>query len=298
MILVVGATGLLGQEICRRLRERGVPVRALVRPTANPERLNSLREIGVELFGGDLKNIDSVSAACHDVHTVVNAASSVFSRQAGDSVGSVDWDGSLSLVRFARVLGVDRFVYITVPHELHCDCELFKAKNDVIRELKYHAMPYTILSTNYFMEVWLSNTCEFDVMNGKVTIFGAGTAPVAWVSRNDVAEIAVRSLDSAAALNQDLNVGGPENLSPLEVVRIFEQVSGQRYSVTHVPESRLEADFRAAKDPSERAIAAFKLEYARGCPMDMSETLRRIPVELTSVRTYASRLLAPKTATA
>ncbi|PYP16557.1 MAG: hypothetical protein DMD52_07275 [Gemmatimonadetes bacterium] len=43
MILVVGATGLLGGEICRRLRERGQPVRALARHTSDPSKVQRLR---------------------------------------------------------------------------------------------------------------------------------------------------------------------------------------------------------------------------------------------------------------
>ena len=56
MNLVVGATGPvgLGFEICRRLRQAGQPVRAIARPTANPERVAELRRLGVELLPGDL----------------------------------------------------------------------------------------------------------------------------------------------------------------------------------------------------------------------------------------------------
>jgi nucleoside-diphosphate-sugar epimerase len=40
MILVVGATGMLGREICQWLAQRGEPVRALVRMTSATERSN------------------------------------------------------------------------------------------------------------------------------------------------------------------------------------------------------------------------------------------------------------------
>jgi uncharacterized protein YbjT (DUF2867 family) len=49
MILVVGATGALGSEICSRLRREQAGVRALVRQLANPDRLAVLRNAGVEL---------------------------------------------------------------------------------------------------------------------------------------------------------------------------------------------------------------------------------------------------------
>ena len=49
MILVVGSTGLLGSEICRRLRGRGKRVRALARRTADRGRLKTLEVSGCQM---------------------------------------------------------------------------------------------------------------------------------------------------------------------------------------------------------------------------------------------------------
>ena len=49
MILVVGATGLVGGEACQKLRRRGEAVRALVRPTSSPEKVDALRAAGWRL---------------------------------------------------------------------------------------------------------------------------------------------------------------------------------------------------------------------------------------------------------
>jgi uncharacterized protein YbjT (DUF2867 family) len=47
MNLVVGATGMLGGEICRRLAARGKPVRALVRATSDPAKVEALQALGI-----------------------------------------------------------------------------------------------------------------------------------------------------------------------------------------------------------------------------------------------------------
>jgi uncharacterized protein YbjT (DUF2867 family) len=85
MYLVVGATGPvgLGGEICRLLREAGKPVRALVRPTSDPERVAYLRNIGVEFVEGDLKDRISLDAACQGIYTVISSATTTVSRQIG-----------------------------------------------------------------------------------------------------------------------------------------------------------------------------------------------------------------------
>ena len=48
MILVVGSTGFLGSEICRRLTASGKSVRGLVRSTSDPEKVERLKAMGVE----------------------------------------------------------------------------------------------------------------------------------------------------------------------------------------------------------------------------------------------------------
>jgi len=56
MNLIVGATGLVGGEICRRLAADRKPVRALVRPAGDASRIDELRAAGAELATGDLKD--------------------------------------------------------------------------------------------------------------------------------------------------------------------------------------------------------------------------------------------------
>ncbi len=88
MNLVVGATGRLGGEICRRLRERGQPVRGLVRPGSPRE--SALSGMGAEVVHGDLKDPASLTAACRGATAVVFTATSAASRRAGDGIESVD----------------------------------------------------------------------------------------------------------------------------------------------------------------------------------------------------------------
>jgi uncharacterized protein YbjT (DUF2867 family) len=51
--LIVGATGLVGGEICRRLTSQGHRVRALVRKTADPAKVETLKKLGCALAYGD-----------------------------------------------------------------------------------------------------------------------------------------------------------------------------------------------------------------------------------------------------
>src|SRR5580700_912296 len=235
MILVAGGTGMLGEEICQRLRTRGLGVRALVRQTANPPRLKALHDAGVNLCWGDLKEAGSLREACNGVEALISTASSTLSRQGGDSIETVDRLGQLSLIAAARAAGVEHFTFVSIPRNPVRESPLTRAKAEAERALTDSGMGYTILSANYFMEIWLSPALGFDHAQRKVVLFGDGRAAITWVSYRDVAEFAVRSHLTPRARNRTLDVGGPQDLSPLEAVEIFEKASGAPFERQFVP---------------------------------------------------------------
>ena len=80
-ILVVGATGILGSEICQRLIQNGHHVRGMVRSTSNPDKIDKLKSLGVEIVVGDLKDSKSLCDAVKGVKVVVSPATSTRCRQ-------------------------------------------------------------------------------------------------------------------------------------------------------------------------------------------------------------------------
>jgi NADH dehydrogenase len=292
MTLIVGATGMLGLEICRQLRGAGRPVRVLVRSTSDPAKRAELARLGAELVEGDLKDPASIRRACADVRAVVSTASSTLSRQAGDSIQSVDEQGQLTLVDAAKQAGVEHFVFVSFRDNPQIRFPLTEAKRAIERRLKDSGMAYTILQASYFMEVWLSPALGFDYASGKVTIYGDGDNKVSWVSYRDVARFAAAVLEEPKARNRVFDIGGPQALSPREVVRTFEVAGAPPIAAENVPESQLRVQLDGADDPLQKSFAGLMLQYARGDAMDMSRTLGLLPVQLTSVRDYAIAALS------
>ena len=287
MILVVGSTGYLGGEITRRLRDRGLPVRALVRPTSDRAAVENLIELGAEPVEGDLRDAESIRRAVRGVTAVVSTATVTRSRQPGETLESTDQQGQANLIDAARDAKVDHFVFVSFSGHIRGDDPLTLAKRDNEDRIRKSGLGYTILRPSYFMEVWLGPHLGFDYPNRRATIYGDGTAPISWIAVGDVAEFAVQSLTSRSARNQVLELGGPEALSPNEVVRLFEQASGDKFEVQYVPVSALEAQRAAAKDSMEQAFASLMLAYAKGDSIPVQAT-----VPLTSVEEYVRRVLA------
>jgi NADH dehydrogenase len=284
--LVVGATGLLGSEICRLLAAEGKPARALVRVTSDHSKVAQLQSLHIEIARGDLKDRSALDGACRGVGGIISTASSTLSRQEGDSIRTVDLEGQLNLINAAKAGNVNRFVLISFP-QVHVEFPLQDAKRKVEEHLKSSGLTYTILQPTFFMEVWLSPALGFDVANAKAQIYGSGENKISWISYKDVAKFAVASLDNPDARNAVIELGGPEALSPLEVVRTFEELQGRKFDVQHMPEETLEEQRESATDPLQQSFAGLMLYYSRGDIIDMRKTLEKFPVQLTSVRDYA-----------
>ena len=290
MNLVVGATGLLGSEICRLLAADSKPTRALVRPTSDQNKIAQLESQNVEIARGDLKDRSSLGAACRGVSAVISTASSTLSRQEGDSIQTVDLEGQLNLIDAAKAARVSRFVLVSFP-QVDVEFPLQAAKRTVVQHLKRSGLTYTILQPTFFLEVWLSPALGFDATNAKAQVYGSGENKISWISYKDVAKFAVRSLYNPEARNAVIELGGPEALSPLEVVQTFEDLQGRKFDVQHVSEEALREQRESASDPLQQSFAGLMLFYSRGNTIDMRKTLQKFPVQLTSVRDFAKASL-------
>jgi dihydroflavonol-4-reductase len=70
-VAITGATGLIGANVCLQLREKGVRVRALVRPGSEVAPLAAL---GVELVEGDITSLEDVRRVAEGAGAIVNSA--------------------------------------------------------------------------------------------------------------------------------------------------------------------------------------------------------------------------------
>jgi uncharacterized protein YbjT (DUF2867 family) len=203
---------------------------------------------------------------------------------------TVDCEGVLDLVAAAEAAGVQHFVYISFP-PTEVTSPLQDAKRAVEQCLRSNGLTYTILHPTYFMEVWLSPAVGFDYANRKAQLSGTGLNPISWISLQDVARFAVESLEVPAARNATLELGGPQALSPAEVVQIFERVGGGSFEAQCIPVEALQAQHAAATDAMQKTFAALMLGYATGQVIASSQAQESFGLPLRSVQEYACQVL-------
>lgn len=108
MILLTGATGLVGSRVLARLTARQAPVRCLVR---DPRRLGASR-VRVQITLGDLADPAWLRQGMRGVRTVVHLAATARD-QPHASIEEIDGLATWRLVRAAEAAGVDHVVFLT-----------------------------------------------------------------------------------------------------------------------------------------------------------------------------------------
>ncbi len=291
MILVVGATGVLGNEICRLLRESGQEVRAFVRHGSPRE--GRLRTLGVSVVNGDLASRVALEEACAGVKVVISTATAMGSTEKGNSLRAVDRDGQLLLVDVAKAAGVEHFIHISLSPNLGGNSPLVRFKREVAQAVRSSGMRWTILQPSVFMDIWLSSLLGWDFAKAQAMVFGSGLGRISYISVGDVARYAVLAIHDSRLWNQDIPLGGPADLSPNEVVRIFEEVSHRKYRVKKAPAPVLAmlSPVVSLLDDRKGSGMALGAECSKGDCIS-SPLQAELGLKLTSVRDYAERVIA------
>lgn len=111
LLLVTGATGLVGSHVCEAARKKGIRTRALVRSTADSSLLESW---GVEIATGDMADDESLKRAVDGVTAVVHCAAKVGDWGPVEDYRKVNVDAVEKLLEFAQANGtLKRYVHIS-----------------------------------------------------------------------------------------------------------------------------------------------------------------------------------------
>ncbi|MGD1994921.1 MAG: hypothetical protein PVI59_17135, partial [Anaerolineae bacterium] len=130
---------------------------------------------------------------------------------------------------------------------------------------------------------------------GKVSLFGRGDNPRNFVAADDVAQIVVKVLTDPALRGGMVDVGGPENLSNMDVVRLYEAKAGRPAKVRHVPLPVLQVMYRLMRPfhPGLSQIMQVSMLADRSDQtFDPGSMLERFPIELTRLEDFVQRRAA------
>jgi uncharacterized protein YbjT (DUF2867 family) len=293
VILIVGGSGVLGTLVTRRLLAVGESVRVMSR---TPARTAGLRAAGAEVVAGDLLDRQSLMRACAGADMVVAATHSILGRGSNASI-HVDGAGHRQLIDIARAGGVRRIVYTSVYDygPAYQSIPFFRIKYEVEEHLKTSGVAYTIVRPTAFMDFHAHELIGKPILaKGKVVLFGRGERRRNFVAADDVAQVVVASLRDGSLAGETIDVGGPEDLTHMDVVRLYERLTGRAARVTHLPLGAvraLVAVVRPLHPGLSQILQAAVLADTADQRFDSGGSAR-VPTQRTRLEDWASRQLA------
>ena len=203
-ILVIGATGLLGEPVARSLREAGFGVRVMSRDAG---RGRAKFPEPFELVAGDARNVADVRNAltgCDAVHI------SIDHDQEDECVAQA--------VEAAQAERLQRITYIsgTTVCEENRWFPLVDRKLKSEETIRASGIDYTIFCPGWFMEM----LARF-VRDGRVLVFGKPRQRWHIVAVQDLARMVVESYRCPESANRRFYVHGPQALTLLEALRLY-----------------------------------------------------------------------------
>jgi uncharacterized protein YbjT (DUF2867 family) len=261
--------------------------------TRTPEKATDLQQSGAEIMRGDLLNKASLVRACRGANQVLVSAHSIFGR---GRVASkyVDLQGHIDLIDAAKGEGVQQFVYTSAYDfgAAHETVPFFQYKRQVEQYLQASGLSHTILRPTAFIESHAHNLIGESILNkGKAALFGKGERARNFVAADDVAHLAVMALTGNGLNGRIIDIGGPTNCTNMDVVRMYEQVAGQKAKVTRVPVAVLQVMYRLLRPlhPGLSQIMQFSLyNDLQDCPFDPQPMLNAYPMQLMSLEDWVA----------
>jgi NADH dehydrogenase len=254
LLLLTGATGLVGSALLPRLVTQGARVRCLVR---DPRRLGSQR-VRVQIALGDLTDPPSFRNALRGVHTVVHLAAAIRDQPRG-SIEELNGIATWRMVEAAERQGVERFVFFSaLGASTHHRARMMRAKalaEQAVREADVRSIVFAPSIVYAPGDPWLT-LLERLAWLPVMPVSGRGRCTFQPIWAEDVADCVVAALradgadGSAKPARACYELAGPETLSHSEIVRTALRALGSDRPLVHVPTQLVSRGLRLA----ERAL--------------------------------------------
>ena len=239
MILVTGASGLIGRHLVARLLAEEQPVRVLLplhggRSYAHLDWLNS-----VPVVDGTVQDAEALYASMADVHTVYHLASAQWWGRRRD-LDHIDLEGTRNLVTAARSARIGRLIVMShlgaAPSSAF---PLLRAKGQVEELVRNSGLAYTIIRSGIVFgpEDRFVNGIAMALRANRFFFLqpGAGDGLLHPIFINDLIEALFRTLEALHTVDQVLEIGGPETVTFDEMLRTVMRVSRTQRTIVHLP---------------------------------------------------------------
>jgi len=227
MLAITGATGEVGGRVARRLADRGVPQRLIVRNPSRAPQLPGAEIVTASSYGDAvsmrraLKEIDTLFlVSARDKFGVTHIS-------AKNGVAPPPYNRlheQMTAVNSAVAEGVSHIVYLSILNAA-ADATFILAHDHFHTEehIRSTGMPFTFLRPNLY-----TDNVPRSVSADSVIRVPAGEGQISWVTRDDIADAAIAVLTGNGHQGRTYDITGPEALTMAETAERLSAVTGRQ----------------------------------------------------------------------
>ena len=231
-VLLTGATGYVGGRLLRKLEESGRPVRCMVR---RPDALSGRAAEQTEIVPGDILEPDSL----HEALAGATAAYYlVHSMAASGQFADADRRGAENFAAAARASGVSRIVYLGGLGADNNVSNHLESRHEVGQILRESGVPTIEFRASIVIG---SGSVSFEIVRSLVDRSPVLLIPRWVVSRaqpiaiEDVLAYLLAALDIGLEKSRIFEIGGPDRVAYVDLMREYARRAGLRRAVIRVP---------------------------------------------------------------
>lgn len=220
MILVSGATGGIGGELCSLLSQAGTPFKAMCR---RKEQVDKFKEKGIEAVLGDFDRPETLDAAmngCDKLFLITPPTPD----QVKQETAAIDAAKRSGVKRIVKISASDSNIRSPVPWA--------KSHALIDHHLRASGIGWTILKPTAFMQnfFWFKDA----IAKGYLPQV-AGDGSVSWVDTRDVARVAATVLTEDKHEHATYFLTGPETLDMKTAAMHLTEITGRKVKYIDLP---------------------------------------------------------------
>ncbi len=234
LTLVTGANGYIGQHVVKALRDQGTPVKAAVRPGVSPKEAELLKEWGAEVVELDLLNHAQVQKEVEDVTYVVHLVGSINKPQNEDFM-TMHEGRTRSLIKALQQTKPKKIIFVSaLGASFRSDSQYQVSKWEAEEVIRKSFLPYVILRSSLVIGHEAGTRDSKLITKMSDTVDNSSFIPV--ISRvdgklqpvfiGDLTRLVCESLSHEQLQRQTIEVGGPDQVTPFDLMEIIAEVKG------------------------------------------------------------------------
>jgi NAD(P)H dehydrogenase (quinone) len=227
MLAVTGASGEIGRKVATRLAALGVPQRLIVRDSTRAPSLPGTEVVEASSYG----NATAMLQALTGVQTLFLVSArdrfGVAHASARNHTAPPPYNRlqqHYTAIDAAAAAGVRHIVYLSVVKAApHATFILARDHYHTEQHIRASGMLFTFLRTGLYTD----NVPQCVSSDGVIRA-PAGTGRAAWVTRDDIADVAVAVLTGTGHARHTYDVTGPEAITMAKTAEILSAAVGQK----------------------------------------------------------------------